>query len=155
MLETKNAKPLPTTFVGKATVNDRVKNYHESKLKVLSEKLGRPDTTSGWYSLREFEELVKEMYYLHADGLRVYFGAYPDDDLLYPGQLTIIFVPTFYNAETDSHEDIAIDDTANFSDRAARTESNKMRGTTEEEKSIDTLALCPPFCTKQTFIYPF
>lgn len=155
MSVTNNVKPLPETFIDKGQVNERVKNYETKKLPLLSEALGRSDSKSGWYSLLQFEALVKEMYYLNADGLRVYFGAYSDTDPVYPGQLTVIFVPTFYNAETGNHEDIVIDDIENFDTRKLKTNTDAKAVGVEVEKNIDTLALCPPYCKEQGFLYPF
>jgi hypothetical protein len=117
MSVTRDAKALPGIFIYKEEVNKRVKHYQQSKLPLLTQAIGKPDTTSGWYSLAQFEELVREMYYLNADGLRMYFGAYPDNDPLYANQLCLIFVPTRYDPETRRNKDIIIDDELNFQKR--------------------------------------
>jgi hypothetical protein len=155
MSVTKNVKPLPTTFIYKEVVAERIKNYREKKLPLLSNAIGKPDTESGWYSLSQFEELMREMYYQHADGLRIYFGAHGSDDPLYPDQLTVIFVPTFYNPETNSHEDIVIEQSDSFDTRAAAYEAAMMtKGVNQDvTKNIDTLTLCPPLCKDQTHVY--
>jgi hypothetical protein len=134
-----NAKALPTTFISKTVMNERIQNYVAHKLPLLSGAIGKGDTTSGWYSLAQFEELVREMYYQNADGLRVYFAAYDDKDPNYANQLTVVFVPTFLNTATGEHQDIVLDDKADFGERM-QVPTDKM--------NIDTLALCPPFCPK-------
>ncbi len=146
MSVTKNVKPLPSTFIYQDVVAQRIKNYREKKLPLLSNAMGKPDTESGWYSLEQFEELMREMYYQHADGLRIYFGAHSSDDHLYPDQLTVIFVPTFYNSETDNHEDIVIEQSEAYATRAVTFEK-------DVKKNIDTLTLCPPLCKNQTMVY--
>lgn len=146
MLLTNNAKPLPGIFISKDVVNQRVKNYVNNKLPLLSNAIGKPDTQSGWYSLEQFEELMREMYHLNADGLRIYFGAYGSNDPLYPDQLTFMFVPTYLDSETGNHTDIMIDDLPDFSKRAALLDSSK---------NYDTASLCPPCPPNNTLSYPF
>jgi hypothetical protein len=144
---TNNAKPLPEIFISKEVVNERVKNYVNNKLPKLNETLsGSSDTQSGWYSLEQFEELMREMYHLNADGLRIYFGAYGDNDPLYPNQLTFMFVPTYLNAETGNTTDIMIEDLPDFPIRAALPDS---------KKNYDSASLCPPCPPNNTLSYPF
>jgi hypothetical protein len=106
----RKVRPLPSTFVSKSIVNKRVKNFQQNKLPLLNNGIGKSDTTSAWYSLEQFEAMIREMYYQNADGLRVYFGAHDSDDEYYADQLTVIFVPTFFNDATNSHRDIVIEE---------------------------------------------
>lgn len=143
---TKPAKPLPSTFISKEIVNRRVKNYLSGKHQLLSSHLGHEDSRAGWYSLAQLEELVREMHYQNADGLRIYFGAYDQKDDLYPGQLTLIFVPTFEDPSSGQHVDIIIDDLENYADRCQSF---------DEKKGLDSISLCPPACGQGELSYPF
>lgn len=147
-----NPKPLPGIFIDKEAVNTRVKNYLQVKHPLLSQALGSDDSKSAWYSLQQFEELMREMYYLNANGLRIYFGAYDNQDLNYPGMLTVIFVPTRLNTATGCSADIVIDDQENFGDRCNASQSYGMANLV---KNLDTLGLCPPGCDDGEFSYPY
>jgi len=148
----RTAKPLPGIFIDKEEVNKRVTNYLKEKHPAQSAAIGREDSKSAWYSLDQFEELMREMYYLNADGLRIYFGAYDKEDKNYPGMLTVVLVPTYMNENTGKHTDIVVDDEVNFSDRSeAKPEPSAMRGI---RKNFDTLGLCPPTCAAHDFHYP-
>jgi hypothetical protein len=148
----RTAKPLPGIFIDKEEVNKRVSNYLNEKHPVLSAAIGHEDSKSAWYSLDQFEELMREMYYLNADGLRFYFGAYDGDDANYPGMLTVVLVPTYLNENTGKHTDIVVDDEADFLGRCAAKAIPVMRRAIG--KNLDTLGLCPPSCDKHTFSYP-
>lgn len=150
MQATRSPKPLPGIFISKEEVNHRVKNYLNEKHPLLSKDLGAKDSKSAWYSLEQFEELVREMYYLNADGLRIYFSAYDKDHPNYPGMLTITFVPTSFNEDTGKHADIVIDDQQDF---ALRSETSG--AAISLSKNMDTIGLCPPSCDDHEFAYPY
>ncbi len=148
-------KPLPTTFIPKEVVNERVNNYLANKHNLLSAAISKDDSISAWYSLEQFEELMREMYYQNADGLRIYFGALGEEDLLYPNQLTIIFVPTYLDENTSKHTDIIIDNEAGYVDReeAGAKKLAKSAGS-NTKKNLDALGLCPPSCSDHDCAYP-
>lgn len=140
---TRAVPTLPSIFINKTEVSNRVKNFQENKLPLLSNAIGKSDTTSAWYSVAQFEEIVKEMHLQNASGLRVYFGAYDENDELYANQLTVIFVPTFLNEATGGHRDIVIEENPEgLEDRLGYP------------KNLDTIALCPPMCADQEQQYP-
>lgn len=153
MSTTRPVKALPSTIIPKAKVNARIKHFRDTKLPLLSNAIGKSDSTSGWYSLEQFEELMREMYYLNADGLRIYFGAHEPNDPDYPNQLTVIFVPTYHNKATGSHADIVHDDEVNFQVRLSETASQVELA--DINKGIDSIGLCPPTCDEQEFSYPY
>ncbi len=158
MLLNKNAKPLPGIFISKNVVNERVNNFQSNKLPLLTNAIGKPDTKSGWYSIEQFEELMREMYYLNADGVRLYFGAYSNDAPEYAGQLTIIFVPTYTDIDTGAHTDIIIEgEELEERLKAESIASRKIRkdGDMGVLKNLDTLSPCPPDCLNHTPLYPF
>jgi cell division GTPase FtsZ len=141
MKRKRSAKPLPEIFISKEVVNERVQNFISGKHALLSTAMGKPETRAAWYSLQQFEQLMREFYYLNADGLRIYFGAYPKDDLQYPDHLTVIFVPTYLDEETGKQKDIIIDDDDEYTTRAA-SKSFKF----DIPKNLDSIGLCPPGC---------
>jgi len=147
----RNSKPLPEVFIDKTEVNIRVKNFMEHKHGLLTTAIGKNESKSAWYSLEQFEQVMRELYYQNADGMRIYFGAYPDDNSDYARQLTIIFVPTFYNENTGKHTDIIIDDDESFGDRGEPLEMQSM----SIRKNLDTFGLCPPSCYDQDCVYPY
>lgn len=152
MPSTRSAKPLPGIFIPKDVVNERVNNYLVSKHPLLSSAIEKDETKAAWYSLEQFEQLMREIYYLNADGLRVYFGAYGNDDLRYPSQMTIIFVPTYLDEQTGKQKDIIIDDDDNYTARSSNT--NIMFAKSDIPKNLDTIGLCPPGCDDGELSYP-
>lgn len=152
MSNERNAKPLPSTFIDTALVNERVTNFINNKHPLLSTAIGKPESKSAWYSIDQFEELVRELHYQNADGLRIYFGAYGETDLLYPNQLTIIFVPTCLDEISGKHKDIIIDNDDNFCDRSNASQKSTTTGT---RKGLDSIGLCPPSCEPQDPSYPY
>lgn len=149
---TRGAKPLPGIFIPKEEVNNRVANYQANKHPLLSDAIQRPDTRSAWYSLEQFEELMREMYYLNADGLRIYLGAYDQNDPNYPGMTTVIFVPTYMDENSGNHTDIVIEEDQVFQERLEAAGSAKLLGAAR--KNFDTIGLCPPSCGGHAFAYP-
>jgi hypothetical protein len=150
-----NAKPLPSIFITKTKVNELVTNYEANKLPILSAAISKSDTKSAWYSLEQFEELMREMYYQNADGMRIYFGAYDSEDLLYANQLTVIFVPTYLNETTGLHTDIILDDEDDFIDRNGLSAKRMNKNGGEDiKKNLDSIGLCPPTCSVQDTKYP-
>ncbi len=152
MPATQGAKPLPSIFISKDEVSKRINNYLTNKRPILGDAIGGADTKSAWYSLAQFEDLMREMYYLNADGLRVYFGAYDNDDEDYPGMLTVVFVPTYMDEGTGKHTDIVIDDEPDFEGRINATSDTEEMGVIR--KNFDTIGLCPPSCGDHAFAYP-
>lgn len=142
-------KPLPSIFISKQDVSARVSNFMNTKHNLLSDAIGKQETRAAWYSLEQFEELMREMYYLNADGLRVYFGAYDREHLQYPDQMTVIFVPTYLDELQGSHADIIIDDMDDYTSRSVNSEMQMSKF-----KNLDSIGLCPPSCGIQTLSYP-
>jgi hypothetical protein len=72
-------------------------NYRENRWKANSERLGKPDSLSVWYSLDELKQYIATAEAAGADGIRVYFGVYPStfpDNILLQDRQTIVFVGT-------------------------------------------------------------
>ena len=150
MSVTRTPRPLPPIFVDASVVNQRIKNFENNKRSELSRAIGHEETRSVWYSLAHFEQILKEMYYLNADGVRAYFATYEDTHAKYPGQLCLIFIPTCFNADSGKHRDIIYEQEPNFS----------LRSVTEayvDEESLKNLnfgSLCKPDCDNHELYYP-
>ncbi|MBL7731951.1 MAG: hypothetical protein JNM88_12290 [Chitinophagaceae bacterium] len=153
MSNTRNTKPLPDVFIPKEEVNLRVKKFMDLKHPLLTSAMGKEETKSAWYSLEQFEQVMREMYYQNADGLRIYFGAYPESDPVYGGQLTIIFVPTRLDTTSGKHKDVIIDDDINYDDRKNQTDAQDSEAAFF--KGLDTFGLCPPSCIDQDCSFPY
>ena len=80
---TRKVPTVPSIFISKTDVNSRIKNFQDHKLPLLSNAIGKSDSTSAWYSMEQFDEIVREMHLQDASGLRVYFGAYDSTDELH------------------------------------------------------------------------
>jgi cell division GTPase FtsZ len=153
MKRKRSAKPLPNIFISKEVVNERVNNYLLNKHPLLSAAINKEETKAAWYSLEQFEELMREVYFLNADGLRIYLGAYGSDDLRYPDQMTVIFVPTYFDEQTGKQKDIIIDDDDEYTARSVN--KNMAAQKSDIPKNLDSIGLCPPGCDDQELSYPF
>lgn len=116
MITARPAKQLPYFTISSTDASSRIKKYLDEKYPELCKKLQRDDTRSVWYDIGYLEELIRELHYLNADGLRIYFGAYPDSSTAHAGQTCLIFVPTFFN-EQRQHEDIILESEPGFDNR--------------------------------------
>jgi tetratricopeptide (TPR) repeat protein len=81
-------------LAGEATVQKSINSYVQSKHKLLSRAIGKPDTQAIWYSVSFLFHLYDEMTYLNADGVRFYFGAYEESHAAYSLQTCLMMVPT-------------------------------------------------------------
>lgn len=84
-------------FVDNKHVTMLRENYTEKRWKANSERLGKPDSLSIWYSLDELKQYIATAEEAGADGIRVYFGVYPSifpENILLQDRQTIVFVAT-------------------------------------------------------------
>jgi competence protein ComGF len=144
-------KTLPNSFLGQVLANERIKRFQEGKLKLLSNDLQKEDTKSVWFSFESIEGIYKELVYLNANGLRVYFGTYENELTAgnAQGQLTVIFVATALNAN-NLNEDIILETLPDFAERQTAT-----KAAVEAKKAVEQLGIkkefdfgspCPPDC---------
>lgn len=140
MLQQNGATPLPEFFVGKTITNERITNFMENKHGILSEALGKPETKAIWYSRDHVAKWLFELDKAGADGMRVYFGAYGENDT-YANQLCLQMVLTIANPSTGGHNDITIEDATDFTDRSI--EPGK---TGSKDRDLNTGSPCPPIC---------
>ena len=117
-------------------VNTVIKNYKKERWIHNSNRLGKEDSLSVWYSIEELEEFIAKSKDYGADGIKLYFGAYDKDyeeQPLYAGRQTVALVATKHKIteEGESNKDIYIQ--------------------TEKGSSIlawNAGSVCPPFCGK-------
>jgi hypothetical protein len=115
-------------------VNSVIRNYKQQRWAHNSNRLGKEDSLSAWFSVEELQEFFEKVKDHNGDGIRIYFGAYDQDyteQPLYAGRQTVVLVAT-KQKETgngDANKDIYIQ--------------------TEKGSSIlayNSASLCPPFC---------
>ena len=84
-------------FVDNNHVTMLRENYKQNRWMANSERLGKPDSLSVWYSLDELKQYIATAEAAGADGIRVYFGVYPSvfpENILVQDRQTIVFVAT-------------------------------------------------------------
>jgi hypothetical protein len=136
MLKQDAARPLPFFYVGKKLTRERIGRYAKNKHILLSEKLGKPDTKSVWYTKEHITQLLEEMNHAGADGLRIHLGEYGENDT-YSGQSCLLMVMTKPGTQNGGHIDITIEEAADFN---ARSFDN----TTPRDFNVGSP--CPPIC---------
>lgn len=123
-------------------VNTVIKNYKKERWVHNSNRLGKEDSLSVWYSIEELEEFIAMSKDHGADGIKLYFGAYDKDykeQPLFAGRQTVALVATKHKITEagESNKDIYI-----------QTET----GSTI--LSWNAGSLCPPYCgSKDGFGY--
>lgn len=126
-------------LVNSEHVNSVIKNYKQERWVHNSKRLGKEDSLSVWYSLEELEEFLAKAKDHGSDGIRMYFGAYGQDDApqpLYAGRQTIVMVAT---RQKENENGVA---------------SKDIYINTEKGPSIlayNVGGLCPPFCQSDDF----
>ncbi|ACU64219.1 hypothetical protein [Chitinophaga pinensis] len=123
-------------FVDNKHVSMLRENYRENRWRANSERLGKPDSLSVWYSLDELKQYIETAEAAGADGIRVYFGAYPSvfpENVLLEDRQTIAFVATQQKAS-----------------QTGKTENKDMYVSTPNGPEIIAFNFglpCPPYCT--------
>ena len=85
------------SYVDTNHVDTVIRNYKRERWVHNSERLGKEDSLSVWYSAEELEEFIQKIKAHGGDGVRMYFGAYPeqyDKKPEYSGRQTIVMVAT-------------------------------------------------------------
>ena len=93
-------------FVNTEHVDTVIKNYKQERWVHNSKRLGKEDSLSIWYSLEELEEFLVKAKEHGGDGIRMYFGAYGQENApepSYAGRQTIVMVAT-RQKETENGE---------------------------------------------------
>lgn len=148
MLQENGATPLFESFVGKAVTNERVKRFMQTKHGLLSNALGKPETKAIWFSRDHVANWLFEIDKAGADGMRIYFGAYGENDA-YPGQLCLQMVLTTAHPVPGGHQDISIENAADFTARSI--DNTSIIG---KNRDLNTGSPCPPICDPGGMNFP-
>ena len=78
-------------------VDNLIREYKKNRWSPNSERIGKPDTLTIWYSIEEMENFLALAKSKGGDGIRFYFAAYPVDYTAQPeyaGRQTLVSVAT-------------------------------------------------------------
>lgn len=78
-------------------VDSLLLNYKKTRWVFNSERIGKADSLSSWYTVNELQEFLEKAKKNGADGIKLYFGAYPQDFKKkpeYAERQTIVLVAT-------------------------------------------------------------
>lgn len=115
-------------------VDQLISKYKKDRWILNSERLGKKDSLSIWYGLKELEEFLRLATLHQADGIKMYFGVYPSDFAEVPefqDRQTIVLVATKEKILNNRsvHKDIYIHE-----------------GGRSEILAFNLGSACPPFC---------
>lgn len=74
-----------------------IREYKQKRWVSNSERISKPDSLSAWYSIEEMENFLNLAKSHGGDGIKFYYGAYPEDYSAkpeYAGRQTLIMVGT-------------------------------------------------------------
>jgi hypothetical protein len=97
MIVSKTAVKAVGKYVNTAQVDEVIRTYKKERWIHNTERIGKEDSLSGWYSLEEMEAFLANAKEYGADGIRFYFGAYPanyQEVPEYAGRQTFVMVGT-------------------------------------------------------------
>jgi hypothetical protein len=78
-------------------VESFIREYKQKRWVQNSERIGKADSLSAWYSVEEMENFLAEAKSNGGDGLRFFFGAFPEnytDRPEYAGRQTLVMIAT-------------------------------------------------------------
>jgi hypothetical protein len=84
-------------YVNTEHVDTLIRTYKKERWIHNTERLGKADSLSSWYSIEELEEFIAKAKQEGADGIKLYFAAYPQDFNKIPeyaGRQTVVMVAT-------------------------------------------------------------
>lgn len=124
-------------FVSTEHVDSVIRNYKQERWIQNSERLGKEDSLSAWWSIEELENFLETAKMHGADGVKFYFGAYAKDYAEkpeYAGLQTLAMVAT-------KQKEGAYGTTVNKDVYVNGENGNTILG-------YNMANLCPPFCGK-------
>jgi hypothetical protein len=74
-----------------------IREYKQNRWAMNSDKIGKPDSLSAWYSISQLEDFIAEAKSNGGDGIKLYYGAYPaqyQEAPDYSGRQTLVMVAT-------------------------------------------------------------
>ena len=84
-------------YVSTEHVDTVIKTYKQERWVHNSERIGKEDSLSVWYSIEELEEFMATSKENGADGIKFYFAAYPEnytEKAGFEGRQTLVLVAT-------------------------------------------------------------
>ena len=121
-------------YVNTEHVDSLIRTYKKERWVHNTERLGKPDSLSSWYSIEELEEFIATAKENGADGIKLYFATYPKEFKKVPeyaGRQTVVLVAT-KQKETENgpvNKDVYINGE-----------------TGAEILAYNVGSLCPPYC---------
>src|SRR4051812_39198575 len=85
------------TYVDTAHVDSVIRTYKKERWIHNTDRIGKEDSLSCWYSIDELQEYIETAKGEGADGIKIYFAAYPNDfekKPEYAGRQTVVLVAT-------------------------------------------------------------
>ena len=124
-------------YVSTEHVDNVIRNYKQERWIQNSERLGKEDSLSAWWSVEELENFLENAKMHGADGVKFYFGAYAKDYAEkpeYAGLQTLAMVAT-------KQKEGASGTTINKDIYVNGKNGNAILG-------YNAAQLCPPYCGK-------
>jgi hypothetical protein len=84
-------------FVDTQHLHAVIREYKQTRWVQNSERLGKPDSLSAWFSVEAIEEFLEAAKTYGGDGVKLYFSVYPENFAPYPeyiGRQTVTMVAT-------------------------------------------------------------
>jgi hypothetical protein len=121
-------------YVDTKHVDEVIRTYKQERWVHNSKRIGKEDSLSAWYSVEELEEFIENIKQHGADGIKFYFGAYPENNAPIPeyaGRQTIVMVATKSKEtlEGTKHKDVYV-----------------TKDGTSTIMGYNMPSLCPPIC---------
>lgn len=89
-------------YVDTNHVNILVSNYKKLRWAQNSDRMGKDDSLSIWYSIEELEEFILRAKEYGADGIRMHFGVYPSNFAKRPENSDLQTIVMVANAQTQT-----------------------------------------------------
>lgn len=122
-------------YVDTAHVDTVIRTYKKERWVHNSDRIGKEDSLSAWYSVEELEAFIANAKEHGADGIKIYFAAYPEEFAEVPeyaGRQTVVLVGTKRKP--------AINGTTKDKDLYVQTEKGS------QILAYNMARLCPPYC---------
>ena len=117
------------SYVGKTEKNALTSAYKQERWAANTERLGRADSLSIWYTVEELENFLNEVKENGGNGVRIHFGVFPEGyrkpELV--GMQTVVLV-------------------ANRSADGTLENAKELRSRNGEILAMDGPIPCPPYC---------
>jgi len=118
-----------------AEADTLIREYKQKRWVTNSERIGKPDSLSAWYSIEEIENFIALAKSHGGDGVKFYYGAFPEDyshNPEYANRQTLVMVGT--KSKLTNMGGIANKDIYHSNNRKLKILSGGVP------------SLCPPYC---------